>query len=84
MVLKAQSILRKRRFEMDASETDLVRAFLSIRRTLTKNQKALTYETGRNEESGHGESAWAAMHCFINEPLDEQTISAPKGMMEIF
>lgn len=84
MVLKARAIINKNRLEMDTSETDLVRAFLSIKRTLTKSQKAITYETGRNEQTGHGELAWGAMNVLINEPLDEATISGKTSSVEIF
>nr|WP_148113742.1 terminase family protein [Saezia sanguinis] len=84
MVLKAQSIFHKSRFEMDASETDLVRAFLSIRKTLTHSQKNLTFEASRNNQTGHADAAWAVMHTLINEPLDEKTVGRKRSFMGIY
>lgn len=84
LVLKAQSIIGKRRFQFDVSETELVRAFLSIRKTLTKSQKAITFETGRNSQSGHGEIAWASMNTFIYEPLDEAVVGSKRSRMKVY
>lgn len=85
LVLKAQSVINKGRFEMDVREVEVMRAFLSIRKTLTQSQKNITFETGRSDETGHGDAAWSCMHVFINEPLDAQTVSeSEQGFMEIF
>ena len=84
MVLKALAIIDKLRLEMDMGETDLVRAFLSIKRALTKSQKSITFETSRTQATGHGELAWATMNVLINEPIDEQTVSGVESTVEIF
>lgn len=84
MVLKGRAVVSKHRLEIDAGDVDVARAFMAIKRTLTKSQKAITYETGRTEGTGHGELAWATLNVLINEPLDEQTVAGRAGFMEIF
>lgn len=70
MVLKAHDVISKGRFEFDAGWTDMAQAFISIRKTLTPNQKQTTYESSRSEEISHADIAWAAIHALYNEPLD--------------
>ncbi|MGP3147293.1 phage terminase large subunit family protein, partial [Serratia bockelmannii] len=79
MVLKALMLIRAGRLEYDAGLLDLVSAFMTIRRTVTKGG-AITYESDRARGSSHGDLAWAAMHGFINEPLGAE--SAGDTMVE--
>ena len=82
MVMKAQHSFARQRIEFDAGWIDLQSAFLSIKKALTGSGRAVTFKASRTEEVGHADLAWAAMHIFINEPLDGQ--ERPKTTMEIF
>ncbi|QRY30542.1 terminase ATPase subunit family protein [Variovorax sp. PDNC026] len=82
LVLKAKNVISKGRLEFDASWIDLAQAFLAIRRTLTASGRNVTYDAGRNEETGHADLAWACMHALDNEPLEGLT-AANSGFMEI-
>ena len=84
MVLKAQNVINKKRLQFDAGEVEIAQSFMSIRKALTKSQKRVTWETGRNEQTGHGDAAWAIMHTLINEPLDEATVGGPASVVEMF
>lgn len=81
MVMKAQHTISRGRVEFDGGWTDLQSAFLSIKKALTQSGKAITFKASRADDTGHADMAWAAMHIFINEPLDGQT--RPKTRMEI-
>ncbi|WP_093019227.1 terminase ATPase subunit family protein [Variovorax sp. OV700] len=82
LVLKAKNVIGKGRLEFDAGWTDLAHAFLAIRRTLTASGRNVTFDAGRNEETGHADLAWACMHALDNEPL-EGLNAANSGFMEI-
>jgi uncharacterized protein YjcR len=82
MVMKAQHTFSRQRIEYDAGWIDLQSAFLSIKKTLTTSGRAVTFKASRTEAVGHADLAWAAMHIFINEPLDGK--ARPKTRMEIF
>ena len=82
MVMKAQHTFSRQRIEYDAGWNDLQSAFLSIKKALTQSGRAVTFKASRTEAVGHADLAWAAMHIFINEPLDGQV--RPKTKMEIF
>jgi len=81
MVMKAQHTISRGRVEFDASWIDLQSSFLSIKKALTGSGRAVTFKATRTEETGHADLAWAAMHIFINEPLDGK--ARPKTRMEI-
>lgn len=81
LVLKALSVISKGRLEFDASWTDLASSFTSIRRALTASGRNVTYEAGRNEDTGHADLAWATMHALINEPIEGLT-PVNSGFME--
>ena len=70
LVLKAYDVLHKRRLEMDAGCTDVMHALMSIRKTVTASGRQITYQAGRNEQTGHADLAWALMHALYNEPLE--------------
>jgi len=82
MVMKAQHTFSRQRVEFDGSWIDLQSAFLSIKKALTGSGRAITFKASRTDEVGHADLAWAAMHIFINEPLDGQR--RPGMTMEIF
>lgn len=82
MVMKAQHTFSRQRIEYDAGWIDLQSAFLSIKKTLTTSGRAVTFKASRTDAVGHADLAWAAMHIFINEPLDGK--ARPKTRMEIF
>jgi hypothetical protein len=81
MVMKAQHTVSRGRVEFDASWIDLQSAFLTIKKALTGSGRAITFKASRNEQTGHADLAWAAMHIFINEPLDGN--ARPKTRMEM-
>ncbi len=82
LVLKAKNVIGKHRLEFDAAWVDLAHAFLAIRKTLTASGRNITFEAGRNEDTGHADLAWACMHALDNEPLEGHT-TANSGFMEI-
>lgn len=82
MVMKAQHTFSRQRIEYDAGWIDLQSSFLSIKKALTSSGRAVTFKASRTEAVGHADLAWAAMHIFINEPLDGK--ARPKTRMEIF
>ncbi|MDR6397503.1 hypothetical protein J2798_003984 [Herbaspirillum seropedicae] len=63
MVLKAQNIIRSGRLQFDAGWTDIAQSFMAIRKILTPNGRAVTYDAGRSEETGHADLAWSVMHA---------------------
>ncbi|MBD8469203.1 terminase large subunit domain-containing protein [Sphingomonas sp. CFBP 8765] len=82
LVMKAQHSFARQRIEYDRGWIDLQSAFLSIKKALTQSGKSVTFKANRTGSVGHADLAWAAMHIFINEPLDGQ--ARPKTRMEIF
>lgn len=82
LVLKAKSVIGKKRLKFDAGWVDLAHAFLAIRKTLTASGRNITFEAGRTDETGHADLAWACMHALDNEPLEGIT-AANSGFMEI-
>lgn len=83
LVLKAYDVIRAGRLEYDAGWTDVTQSFMSIRKAMTASGRAVTYEAGRTEETGHADLAWAAMHALLNEPLEAASGGARRGFMEI-
>ena len=69
LVLKAQDLIRSKRFQFDAGWTDLAAAFMAIKKTLTESQRQVTFTAARSEEGGHADLAWAFMHAMHKEPL---------------
>lgn len=69
LVLKAQDIIRGRRFQFDAGWTDVATAFMAIKKTMTESQRQITYKAARSEEGGHADLAWAFMHAMHKEPI---------------
>ncbi|MDH5633044.1 MAG: terminase family protein [Gammaproteobacteria bacterium] len=87
LVLKAQSIIEGGRLEFDAEYKDVAGAFMSIRKTITKSGNAITYESVRSDEFGHGDLAWATMHALDLEPLtaiDAGGAASQCSIVEIF
>lgn len=87
LVLKAQAVIRARRFEFDTSHHEVVASFTSIRKSAKSGQ--VTYDAGRSQQTGHADLAWAIMHAFDNEPLtaaldDEEVSSTNHSFMETF
>lgn len=82
MVMKAQHTFTRQRVEFDGGWTDLQGAFLSIKKALTSSGRAVTFKASRTDEAGHADLAWAAMHIFINEPLNGK--ARPKTRVEIY
>ena len=83
LVLKTLDVMRKGRLEMDASMKDVISAFMTIRRVMTPSGQQLTYKSGRSEENGHADLAWACMNALINEPLQGEVASGG-STMEIY
>lgn len=83
LVLKAQDVIRSRRFQFDSGWTDMAAAFMAIRKTLTDTQRQVTYKADRSEDTGHADLAWAAMNAMHKEPLAVGNHNS-KSFMEIF
>lgn len=84
LVLKARSVIGKGRLEFDAGWIDLAHSFLAIKKTLTASGRSVTYEAGRNEETGHADLAWACMHALAHEPLDSDAGAKRESVLEIY
>lgn len=81
MVMKAQNTIRRGRLAWDAGWIDVASSFLSIKKTLTRSGRAITFKAGRSNDTGHADLAWAVMHILNNEPLDGK--ERQKAKMEI-
>jgi uncharacterized protein YjcR len=84
LVLKAQNVMRRGRFEYDSGWHDVSSALMSIRPTLTKGGKQVTYASGRTAAHGHADIAWAILNALINEPLDVSEASQSQSSVEFF
>ncbi|WP_028217433.1 terminase ATPase subunit family protein [Paraburkholderia oxyphila] len=82
LVLKGLSVVGNARLQFDAGWTDMAAAFMAIKKTVTASGRQVTYEAGRNEETGHADLAWAVLHAISNEPL-EGMAARNSGFMEI-
>lgn len=69
LVIRAKELVRIKRLQWDAGWNDVVRAFMSIRRVMTKSGNGITFEADRNEQTGHADMAWAVMHALDNQTL---------------
>lgn len=83
LVTKALNVIDRNRLKFDAGATDIVQAFMAVRRELTASQKSITYVSGRNAQTGHAELAWATMNALYNEPADADTSGLQGSLMEI-
>ena len=68
-MLKAQQVITKGRLEMDHDCTDVAASFMAIKKVLTPSQRHVTYHSGRSDDIGHADLAWAVMHALDNENL---------------
>ena len=87
LVLKAQSVIRAGRLEFDAGDLDLQRSFMAIKREMTASGRSVTYASGRSDETGHADLAWACMNALDNEPLEAAAVGdqLPSGVtLEIY
>lgn len=82
LVLKGLSVVGNARLQFDAGWTDVAAAFMAIKKTVTASGRQVTYEAGRNDETGHADLAWAILHAISNEPL-EGMAARNSGFMEI-
>ncbi len=73
MVLKALNVMGNGRFQFDAGWVDLAQSFMAIKKTITPSGRHTTYQSGRSEEIGHADLAWACMHALDHEPLEGGT-----------
>lgn len=69
LVMKAQNVISRGRLKFDSGWTDVVMAFLAIKKTLTRGAQ-ITFRAGRSNDGGHADVAWSIMHWLANEPLD--------------
>jgi len=83
LIMKALDVIRDKRLEFDAGATDLAQSMMAIRKTMTASGRAVTFNAGRANDTGHADLAWALMHALDYEPLDGAN-SARQGMMEIY
>ncbi len=69
LVHKAKSVIDGGRLAFDAGCSDIIQAFMAIRKIVTPSGKFTSYETSRAEDISHGDVAWAIMHALIHEPM---------------
>lgn len=82
-VLKTKDVIKKGRLKFDHEWTDVVSAFTSIHKTLTKSEQTITYKADRSDDTGHADLAWALMHALHKEPLAIAQ-GDDEGQMEIY
>lgn len=87
MVLKAKHLASRKLIQFDSGLTDIVSAFLSIRKSMTSSGRQQTFTASRTEQTGHADVAWAIMHALDRvhfAELDTET-QAPgrRSFMEI-
>ncbi len=70
LVMKGRAMMQRGRLQFDAGASDLAKAFMAIRETLTPGQRQVTYTAARNKETGHADLAWACLHALDNAPLE--------------
>ena len=63
------------RLQFDAGWTDIAQSFMAIRKILTPSGRAVTYDAGRSQETGHADLAWSVMHALDYEPFEGSTAS---------
>ncbi|WP_079218149.1 terminase large subunit domain-containing protein [Herbaspirillum robiniae] len=80
MVLKAQHLIRSGRLQFDAGWIDIAQSFMAIRKILTPSGRAVTYDAGRSEETGHADLAWSVMHALDYEPFGGTTANNTSSM----
>ncbi|MEX2335355.1 MAG: terminase family protein, partial [Pseudohongiella sp.] len=83
LVIKTQNIIDHGRLQFDAGWSDMAQSFMAIRRAMTDSQRQITYKSGRSEDTGHADLAWAVMHALSNEPLEGPS-NHGGSMMEIY
>ena len=83
MVLKAKDVISSGRLEFDAGWTDLAHALISIRKTMTDSGRHATYKSGRNDDTGHADLAWALLHALAHEPIEGRS-EERANIVEIF
>ncbi|MBL5864441.1 oxidoreductase [Serratia fonticola] len=72
LVLKAQMVIRRGRFEYDAGLQVVARSFRTIRKKVTPGGM-VTYASDRTKGASHGDVAWAIMHALHNEPIGTES-----------
>ncbi|MFJ3046971.1 terminase large subunit domain-containing protein [Herbaspirillum chlorophenolicum] len=80
MVIKAQHLIRTGRLQFDAGWIDIAQSFMAIRKILTPSGRAVTYDAGRSEETGHADLAWSVMHALDYEPFGGTTANNTSSM----
>lgn len=84
MVAKALNIIGNGRLEYDAGWHGLTMALMSIRQTMTASGGQTTFMSGRSEEVGHGDLAWALLHALDKSEITAGGGSGGRSIMEIF
>lgn len=83
MVLKAKDVISNGRLEFDAGWSDLTHALISIRKTMTDSGRHTTFKSGRNDDTGHADLAWALLHALQHEPIEGRE-GGRSSILEIF
>ncbi|MDP2548888.1 terminase large subunit domain-containing protein [Oceanobacter sp. 4_MG-2023] len=71
LVLKAQSVIAKKRIRWSADYVDIPMAFMAIRRQQQGN--VISFVAARDSKIGHADVAWAIMHALQCEGLTSDT-----------
>jgi hypothetical protein len=85
MVAKALNIMANGRLEYDAGWKELTLSLMQIRRTNTAGGGQITYTSGRSEETGHADLAWALLHALDRSEITAGgDASSHQSIVEIF
>ncbi len=80
MVVKAQSLLKRKLLEIDNVYLDeVLPAMLAIQRNSTRGGSEMTYTARRSEETGHADVAWALLHAIDHAEFETLFSAAEDG-----
>jgi uncharacterized protein YjcR len=83
LVLHAQALIRRRRFQYDAGWHDVTQSFMAIRKVMTGSGDQVTYKAKRSAGIGHADVAWAIMNALDREPIEGTEAATSRSIMEI-
>jgi len=84
MVAKAVHIINNGRLKYDGGGKELTMALMGIRKAVTAGGTAITYTSGRSEDVGHGDLAWALLHALNKSEIKAGGDAGGGNILEIF
>lgn len=85
MALRVKELFYRRKLHFDAGYTDIAKAFIAIKNSVTKGGGKMTLIAKRSNETGHSDIAWAIMNALEHAPLasTEQPTQATKSKIAV-